>query len=439
VRILFLAHRLPFPPNKGDKIRSYWELRALSGRHEVDLFCFYDDPSDAQYIEKIREYCSSCYAEKLSPFWARIRALVAALRGKAFSLGYFYSPKMDRAIRQAVSAKSYDMVFVFCSAMAPYVENMNGCPRVLDMVDVDSLKWEQYGRRSRAPFSWFWSLEARRLAKFEKRTTEGFTATLLCTSAEAEALRAHCPSPKIGTWEHPLDLDYFDPGKVQVTAEVAKWQPYVIFTGSMDYFPNVDGVLHFYRDVLPLVRAQVPNVRFVVAGRNPAPALRKLTSDPSIVVTGSVPDIRPYLRGAVMAVVPLRVAQGVQNKLIEAMAMGLPVASSKLAAAALPESLASLLIVEDDQQVVAERIVKVLREGHSVSGEAQRHAVVNYYDAARMGRQLEEILMHPDELPGSRAQSRTPAPTTNATTQPRNSETEHSEFQVTGNATPGSK
>jgi sugar transferase (PEP-CTERM/EpsH1 system associated) len=439
VRILFLAHRLPFPPNKGDKIRSYWELRALSERHEVDLFCFYDDPSDAQYVDKIRKYCKSCYAEKLSPFWAKVRALAAALTGRAFSLGYFYSPKMDRAIKRALSAKSYDMIFVFCSAMAPYVKEAAGCPKVLDMVDVDSLKWKQYERRSLVPLSWLWSLEAKRLAKFENLTTEKFNVTLLCTRVEAEALREHCPSPKIGSWEHPLDLDYFDPNKVEVTAEIVKWQPYIIFTGSMDYFPNVDGTLHFYRDVLPLVRAQVPNVRFVIAGRNPAPALLKLASDPSILVTGSVPDIRPYLRGAAMAVVPLRVAQGVQNKLIEAMAMGLPVASSRLAAAALPESLASLLIVEDDPQVLAGRIVKVLREGHSVSGEAQRHAVVGYYDAARMGRQLEEILMHPDEFLKTRAQGRASALPTDVTKHCRNCGTGSSKIQVTGNATPGSK
>ncbi|MGH9427059.1 MAG: TIGR03087 family PEP-CTERM/XrtA system glycosyltransferase, partial [Terriglobia bacterium] len=264
MRILFLAHRLPYPPNKGDKIRSFWELKTLSAQHEVDLFCFYDDPADEEHVSTVSRYCRTCYAEKLSVMGSRLRALGGAAVGKPFSLGFFHSPQMAGRIREAVSNRKYDLVFAYSSPMAQYLTGISALPRILDMVDVDSLKWEQYAERAAWPYSWLWRREARNLAEFEKQVVQEFSLTLVCTEAEAESLRRMKTAGEVAALSHPLDLDYFDPEQTPLPAEIAALRPYLVFTGSMDYYPNVDGVLHFYRQVFPWLRAQIPSLRFVI-------------------------------------------------------------------------------------------------------------------------------------------------------------------------------
>src|SRR5437660_4621607 len=363
MRILFLVHRLPFPPNKGDKIRSFWELKSLSARHEVDLFCFYDDPSDEQYIGELNRYCRRSYAEKIPVLRSRARAMAAALSGRPFSLGFFFSPSMKQRIEEALTSQTYDLILVFSSQMAQYVESVTSIPRIIDMVDVDSNKWEQYAEHTLPPSSWLWQREGKNLAKFENRIVAEFSLTLVCAEGEAKILRDRCASSRICSLPHPLDIEYYDPASVGVSEEIAALQPFIIFTGSMDYFPNVDAVLQFYSKVFPLIRRQLPDLRFVIAGRNPRSSIVRLAEDPSVRLTGAIPDMRPYLRGASAAVVPLRIARGLQNKMIEAMAMGVPVAASSMTAAALPTSLSSLLVVEDEPQRLADRIVELLCKG----------------------------------------------------------------------------
>jgi sugar transferase (PEP-CTERM/EpsH1 system associated) len=404
MRILFLVHRLPYPPNKGDKIRSFWELQSLSARHEVDLFCFYDDPADQHYLKELSRYYRRCYAEGLSPLRSRGRALAAAALGRPFSLGFYYSPTMERRIQQALETQAYDLILVFSSQMAQYVASVSSLPRVLDMVDVDSLKWEQYAQHAVPPSSWLWKREGRNLARFEAQIVKNFSLTMLCTEGEANLLRGRCASPRIYSLPHPLDVTYYDPSLVAVPQEVAALQPYIIFTGSMDYLPNVDGVLQFYRNVFPTIRARLPQVRFVIAGRNPTRSVRRLATDPAVHVTGSVSDIRPYLRGATAAVVPLRIARGLQNKLIEAMAMGLPVAASRITVAALPESLWPLLIIEDDPQLLADKLVGLIRNGSAASPQALREGIAKEYGRARLEQEFESLLLRAQELHAERRQ-----------------------------------
>lgn len=391
MRILFLAHRLPYPPNKGDKIRSFREIEALSRRHEVDLFCFYDQAEDKEHVDVMRRYCRSVYAEKLSWGRSRAQALAALAMGRPFSTAFFQSPSMDRRIRESLASRGHDLIFVFSSSMAPYAEHAS-IPRLLDMVDVDSDKWTQYGDHTPPPASWIWRAEGRRLAEHEKRWVRDFSLTLLCTPAEAEVLRQAAPAGRIEAFENRMNTAEFDPARVEIPAEIAALQPYIIFTGSMDYFPNVDAATFFCREVFPTVRAALPQVRFVIAGRNPARAVRQLSSDPRVTVTGSVPDIRPYLRGAAVAVAPLRVARGVQNKILEAMAMGLPVAASSKVAKALPSSLWSEMHVEDDPQRLASFLVERIQRGPVPPLEGPRRAVIEHFGACSWDEQLEGIL-----------------------------------------------
>src|SRR5581483_11961237 len=257
MRILFLAHRLPYPPNKGDKIRSFWELKAMSSRHEVDLCCFYDDKQDAAYIPEVRKFCRTCYAEPLSPIGSRIRACLALARRGVVSCAYYYSPRMANEIRGALRKRSYDLIFVFSSSMAQYAEGAS-VPMVADLVDVDSDKWRQYAERMHGPKSWLWAYEARQLETYEDRIAQKCAATILCTEAEAQILRSRVPGQAIYGLHNFLDMSSYCPDSVVLTPEIHALQPYIVFSGQMDYYPNVDAALHFCRDVFPLVRAQFP-------------------------------------------------------------------------------------------------------------------------------------------------------------------------------------
>jgi polysaccharide biosynthesis protein PslH len=391
MRILFLAHRLPYPPNKGDKIRSFRELAAMSRSHEVDLFSFYDQPEDADYFTDVRRYCRELYAEKVSWPRSRAQALLALALGRPFTPAYFHSPSMAQRIRQALESRHYDLVFAYSSSMAPYLESARHLPRVLDMVDVDSDKWTQFAEHARPPASWLWSAEGRRLAASERLWAKEFSLTLLSTSAEAQIMEQASPGARIEAFENPIDVKFFDPAVVETTPGIRALQPYIIFTGSMDYFPNVDAVTYFYREVFPAIRADIPNARFVIAGRNPSRAVRQLSSDSSVHVTGTVTDVRPYLRGASVAIAPLRVARGVQTKILEAMCMGLPVAASGKAAMALPAGLIREVQVEDDPQRLAAFLIGKLRSPASQPAQTRR-AVLDHVSDQHWEAQLEGLL-----------------------------------------------
>jgi sugar transferase (PEP-CTERM/EpsH1 system associated) len=392
MRILFLAHRLPYPPTKGDKIRSYWELRHLSARHEVDLFCFYDDSADEKFLQPAREFCTNLYGEKLSWTRSRVQSLQALLRGRAFTPAYFFSRTMSSKVRDAVRTRSYDLIFVFSSSMIQYVPSGTSIPTILDMIDVDSDKWAQYGQESRSSVPWLWKIEARRLAEIERRAVEEFSATLVCTDAEAAVLQRNGASANVLVLENEFNTDYFDPEKVELPEEIAAWQPYIIFTGTMDYLPNVDAVTFFCREVFPRVKKAAPNLHFVIAGRNPVRSVRRLDKDPAIHVTGSTPDIRPYLKGALAAVAPLRIARGVQNKILEALAMGVPVAASRKAAAALPEQIAAHLIIEDDPERLADALARLSTQSGIPSSMEVRQMLVERLSNRQITERFEAII-----------------------------------------------
>jgi sugar transferase (PEP-CTERM/EpsH1 system associated) len=391
MRILFLAHRLPYPPDKGDKIRSFRELKGLARHHEVDLFCFYDQPEDRQYIPQVQGYCHQVYAEELSWLRSRAQASLATALGRPFTTAFYHSPTMASHVREALAARNYDLIFVFSSSMAPYVESAS-LPVILDMVDVDSDKWTQYARHTSAPASWLWLAEGKKLAKCEENWTRKFSMTLLCTGAEVEILKRNLPDQRIEALENHLDTGYFNPAGIEVTSGIAALQPYIIFTGSMDYFPNIDAVTFFYQNVFPRIRAQMPEARFVIAGRNPSREILRIAQDAAVIVTGTVSDMRPYLLGASAAVAPLRVARGVQNKILEAMAMGIPVVASAVAAKALPTDLLPVIHVEDDPEEIANFLIGQLQQELPATQPTIRHTLLEYYCHLGWEDRLESLL-----------------------------------------------
>jgi len=322
-RILYLVHRLPYPPNKGDKVRSYHLLRHLAERHEVLLGTFVDDPEDEQHVHTLRQWCSDVKAVRLYPRRARLASLTGLLRGEPLTLAYYRDAEMLAWAR----AQSADAAVVFSSSMAQYAEGLNG--RVLvDFVDVDSAKWTDYADAHRWPMSWLYRREGRTLLAYERAVAARVHQSFFVTEKEVALFAGLAPecAQRLRVAGNGVDTVYFAP-------DPARRNPYdpgelpIVFTGAMDYWPNVDAVSWFVADMLPALRARWPALRLSIVGRSPTAAVQALAGD-GVRVTGTVPDVRPWLQHAVVVVAPLRLARGVQNKVLEAMAMARPVVAA---------------------------------------------------------------------------------------------------------------
>ncbi|HEY0835328.1 MAG TPA: TIGR03087 family PEP-CTERM/XrtA system glycosyltransferase, partial [Azospirillum sp.] len=333
--ILFLAHRIPYPPNKGDKIRSWHTLRHLAARHRVHLGCFVDDPDDLRHVPMLRALCGEVLALPLAPMAARLRCLRGLLTGEPLTLAWYGSARMAAWTRRVLRERPVDAVVVFSSAMAPFaaVPEAEGCARILDMVDVDSEKWRQYAATRPWPLRAVFEREGRTLLAAEREAAAAADAVLFVSPAEADLFRTLAPesAARVLAVENGVDHAYFAPGGGYPDPFPAGTVP-VVFTGAMSYWPNADAAEWFAGAVLPAVAAAIPGVRFYVVGANPGPSVRALERAGPVEVTGTVADVRPYLAHARAVVAPLRVARGVQNKVLEAMAMGCPVLATPEAA-----------------------------------------------------------------------------------------------------------
>lgn len=328
---LFLSQRIPYPPNKGDKIRSWHFFRHVAETHRMHLGCFIDDPADWADANAVRKLCASACIRPLAPRRAKLRSLAGLATREALTLPYFRSRALHDWVAETVRRHAPALIFVFYSAMAQYVLDLpRGTARlVLDMVDMDSQKWRQYAARKRWPGNLVYRREARLLHGFERRAALHFDASLFVSRAELELFRRLTPeaADRADFVGNGVDLAYFDPALPTLNPYPPEARP-VVFTGAMDYWPNVDAVTWFADRVWPRVHAADPKRLFAIVGANPTPAVRALGQRPGILVTGRVADVRPYLAHAVLAVAPLRVAQGVQNKVLEAMSMARPVVAT---------------------------------------------------------------------------------------------------------------
>lgn len=334
--LLYLVHRLPYPPNKGDKVRSYHLLKHLAQQHRVFLGTFVDDPADEIYIETVRSLCHSLYVARLSPRLAKLRSLSGLLNNQALGLAYYRDAGLKSWVEQTLNTQKMDAIVVFSSVMAQYVDDLAthaNTPLLVDFVDVDSAKWTAYAANHRWPMSWLYRREGERLLAYERSVAARAQRSFFVTDNEAALFAKMAPEcdRNIESMGNGVDADYFfpDPARPSPYANsAAAGEVALVFTGAMDYWPNIDAVTWFVSDILPAIRQKWPQVRFYIVGRSPPPSVQKLASD-HVVVTGTVPDVRPYLQHASVVVAPLRVARGIQNKILEAMAMGRPVIASR--------------------------------------------------------------------------------------------------------------
>lgn len=324
--LLFLAHRLPFPPNKGDKIRSFHLLKHLARTHALHVGTFVDDAADLPHVPTLAAHCAQLHTELISPRSRKLWSLRALATGEALSVAYYRSAAMQRWVDDTIARHGIKKAVVFCSTMAQYLDRHPQVRRVVDLVDVDSAKWSEYAPRHRWPMSWLYRREARTLLDFEAHAVAAADAAYLVTPAEVALFDALAPAQKgrVSAVPNGVDTAFFDPSHAGVSPYGPDVRP-VVFTGAMDYWPNVDAACWFAHEVMPRIRAAEPAARFYVVGMNPAPAVRELEKLGWVTVTGRVDDVRPWVAHAACAVAPLRVARGIQNKVLEAMAMARPV------------------------------------------------------------------------------------------------------------------
>lgn len=358
--ILFLCHRFPYPPNKGDKIRSHALLAYLAERHTVHLGCFVDDPADLAHAETVRRLAGGeCLFSPLHPLTKWLRSVGALLSRQPITTAYFGSGQMRQWVKRIVETKQIECAVVFSSAMAPYLAEDSALPparAILDMVDVDSDKWRQYAMSAPWWQSWLFLREHASLLKLEREAASRFGATLLVSPHEAECFIALAPeaASRVRVLANGVDLARFALGSY--ANPFVKGEIPIVMTGRMDYRPNADGALWFASRVMPLVARALPQARFYVVGANPTRPLRA-AADTRVVITGQVQDVRPYLQHAAAVVAPLKMARGVQNKVLEAMAMTRPVVATPEATRALAVSAGAELWIESEPSRFAAAVV----------------------------------------------------------------------------------
>jgi sugar transferase (PEP-CTERM/EpsH1 system associated) len=361
VEILFLSHRIPFPPNKGEKIRAHAVVAHLAQHHTVHIGAFVDDPADLEHAGALRSLAGGeCFLPSLNPQLVYPMGLAALFSGGPITTSYFGSKAMEAWVTRILAERRIDCAYVFSSAMAPYLmhrRDFDPGKVVLDLVDVDSDKWRQYSEVSFGPKRWLYRREADTLLKLERAAAAHFGATLLVSPYEAQTFEHLAPVSvgRIHSVANGVDLEMFSSDH-NFLNPFPKGEIPLVMTGAMDYRPNVDGALWFAKSVMPLVTARLPEARFYVVGSKPDRALTSANL-PHVTVTGRVSDVRPYIAHAAASLAPLRIARGVQNKVLEAMAQERPVVATRAATRALDAQPGRDFWLADEPGLFADAVV----------------------------------------------------------------------------------
>lgn len=356
-KVVFLCQRLPWPPDRGDRITTWHFLQHLLDRGaEVRLGCFTEEDRDAEGVAFLASRCREVVAPRLSRRLAKLTSLRGLLTGEALTLPFFRHRELQHAVQRWSEPKP-DLVFVYSSSMAQYVLTTPARAKVMQFAELDSDKWRQYAAVGGPLARWIYGREARLLLRFEDRVARTFDRSLVVSDVERELFRERIPGADAAVLPNGVDVGHF------VSRGDGERHPHTaIFTGVMDYEPNVDGVRWFVDACWPTLRQRFPDARLLVVGSKPVPAVQVLARVPGVTVTGRVPTTPPWFDRAAVAIAPLRLARGVQNKVLEAMSMGLPVVSSPQAAQGLGEVPPGTLALADGAEATVAGIAELFAE-----------------------------------------------------------------------------
>ena len=389
MRILYVCHRFPYPPKRGGTIRPFNMIKHLAKSHEVVVCSLTRSAQATSDAQGIGAFCSEFHIGQVDDRFQTMRMIATLPTPSPASMSFFHSSALDRRIRRLLAEQKFDLVFVHCSSVAHYVEHVSGIPKILDFGDMDSQKWLEYAQHKPFPLSAGYWWEGWRVRAEEKRLARRFDFCTTITRAEHQTLLGYGVDTPTDWFPNGVDNSFFAP------VEDVEYDPEtIVFVGRMDYFPNQQCMFDFCAEVLPLLKAERPKLKLQIVGAEPSPAVRKLAEIPDVTVTGSVPDVRPFVTRAALTVAPLRIARGTQNKILEAMAMGVPVVASSIAAAGVDAIPEQHLLTADTPAEVCRQILRVLADPNERArlSKAGRARVLSSHSWPNSMKRLDAII-----------------------------------------------
>ncbi|MCZ6679352.1 MAG: TIGR03087 family PEP-CTERM/XrtA system glycosyltransferase [Candidatus Poribacteria bacterium] len=386
MKILFLSLRCPYPPQRGDRIRNYHFIKQLAQRHALTVVSFVESDQEIDHIKQMAAFCDRVEWVRFHRIRSGFNALLHSLSRQPLQLHYWYASRMQQTINKLLDEVGFDLIHVHLFRMAQYVSCLSGIPKMLDLCDSMALNLH---RRAALDRSLKWpliKLEAHRVRQYEIETVNAFDWGTVAAAFDRDYLIQQDENLRLSVIPTGVDLEYFQPTS-------AEYQPHLLFTGTMSYFPNWDAVLYFYREIFPLIQSTYPETVFYIVGNQPAAPIKRLANRSKVVVTGYVSDVRPYFDQAAVFVSPMRSGSGIQVKNLEAMAMGVPVVTTSIGALGLEAKSGRDLLIADTPKEFANHVINLIgsRERRQEIGEAGRQFVEGRYNWPLLAQRLEAI------------------------------------------------
>jgi len=389
MKITVVAPQFPFPLDRGDRLTVYNLLKHFSKRHEMSLVCFMEPNQDPSWVNKVQPFCQRIEIVRLRKWRAYANCLLGIPGCTPLQVHYFSDPAMHQAIRRVVRETQPDLLYAHLIRVGKYIEPYRERARVLALQASLTLN---YRRLAQFASNWwrkiFYSIEYLKLRHSEAELARKFDKVLLISKHDLNAMAQEAPLDNVFFSPHGVDYSYYSPD-----VQIQKEPNTLLLTGAMYYAPNIDAALYFYKEILPLVRQQVPDVRWNIIGRDPSSEVLALGEDPYIQVTGGVPDLRPYMNRAQIAIAPMRIAAGLQNKVLEGMAMGLPMVITSAANEGIQAIDGEHVLVADKAQDFANQVVHLLSksERRIQLGAAAHNFIIQEWSWEKHFRDLEHM------------------------------------------------
>ena len=355
MNILYLCHRFPFPPKRGGKIRPFNMIRHLhQAGHRVTVCSLVRSAAEAAEGAGIAPHCTAFESALVQAPVQMARMVLRLPLPTPSSMGYFYSPGLAAKVKHLLATQTWDLIFVHCSSVAQYVAHVRDVPKILDFGDMDSQKWLEYANYKPFPLSLGYRLEGRKMLAAEKYLARQFDLCTATTRAEWETLDSYCTGAVTDWFPNGVDADFFSPTDGSYDPDT------ISFIGRMDYYPNQECMSRFCKEVWPLLKQRRAAMKLLIVGADPSPEMRVLAELPGVTVTGSVPDVRPYIRSSALMVAPLMIARGTQNKILEAMGMAVPVVTSPAAAGGVDAEADRHFLVAASASDIAQAVLRIV-------------------------------------------------------------------------------
>ena len=389
MNILYLCHRFPYPPKRGGKIRPFNMIRHLQASgHSVTVCSLARSGAEAEEGRGIAPHCSAFHMGHVSEPVQFARMIVRLPLLVPSSMGYFYSTELASTVKRLLASQRWDLIFVHCSSVAQYVEHVRDTPKILDFGDMDSQKWLEYAHYKPFPLSLGYTLEGHKMLRAEKRLARRFDLCTATTRAEWQTLQDYGTGVATDWFPNGVDASFFSPTDGAYDANT------ISFIGRMDYYPNQECMSRFCKQVWPLLKQRRPSLKLLIVGADPSPEMRALGNLPGVTVTGSVPDVRPFIRGSALMVAPLAIARGTQNKILEAMGMGVPVVTSTAAAGGVDAEAEQHFLVADSPADLAAAVLRIVENPAERArlATAGRERMLSHHAWPRSMQRLDTII-----------------------------------------------